>query len=189
LEKDTIKLGDLLFVGGTLWTDFNGEDGNTMINAARRMNDYNGVENSHRMSQYNSYVPNPAGGEPIKQVKQRPSVFTPQDALDDHKAMLKFISDTCAADRQQQVVVVGHHTPSSMSSHPRYRSQYHMNGCYHSNLDDFILDNHNIVLWTHGHTHDSYDYMIGSTRVVCNPRGYSGYESSADVFQLKYVDV
>jgi hypothetical protein len=28
------------------------------------------------------------------------------------------------------------------------------------------------ALWVHGHTHDSYDYWVGSTRVVCNPRGY-----------------
>ena len=24
-----------------------------------------------------------------------------------------------------------------------------------------------------GHTHDSFDYPLGATRVVCNPRGYS----------------
>jgi hypothetical protein len=23
-----------------------------------------------------------------------------------------------------------------------------------------------------GHTHDSFDYMLGKSRVVCNPRGY-----------------
>ena len=31
-------------------------------------------------------------------------------------------------------------------------------------------------LWVHGHTHDSADYTIGATRVLCNPRGYSGVE-------------
>ncbi len=28
------------------------------------------------------------------------------------------------------------------------------------------------VLWIHGHTHDSFDYVHNGTRVVCNPRGY-----------------
>lgn len=27
-------------------------------------------------------------------------------------------------------------------------------------------------LWIHGHTHDSFDYLLNGTRVVCNPRGY-----------------
>lgn len=27
-------------------------------------------------------------------------------------------------------------------------------------------------LWLHGHTHDGFDYRVGATRVVCNPRGY-----------------
>jgi predicted phosphodiesterase len=28
-------------------------------------------------------------------------------------------------------------------------------------------------LWIHGHTHDSFDYRLDGTRVVCNPRGYA----------------
>jgi hypothetical protein len=47
-----------------------------------------------------------------------------------------------------------------------------MNGAYHSDLTDIMLDNPHIKLWTHGHTHNAFDYMIGETRVVCNPRGY-----------------
>jgi len=46
-----------------------------------------------------------------------------------------------------------------------------------------------IKLWVHGHTHDPYDYVIGETRVVCNPRGYIGYEAQAVDYELMYVDV
>ncbi len=28
-------------------------------------------------------------------------------------------------------------------------------------------------LWIHGHTHDSFDYLVNGTRIVCNPRGYA----------------
>ena len=54
-----------------------------------------------------------------------------------------------------------------------------MNGGYASDLSDFILDHPQIKLWTHGHMHQCFDYMIGSTRVVCNPRGYEGYETDS----------
>ena len=57
-----------------------------------------------------------------------------------------------------------------------------MNGGYSSNLEEFILDRPQIKVWTHGHTHDTFDYMIGSTRVMCNPRGYNGYEERAKEF-------
>ena len=34
-------------------------------------------------------------------------------------------------------------------------------------------DGNRVQLWIHGHTHDSFDYFINGTRVVCNPRGYA----------------
>ena len=64
-----------------------------------------------------------------------------------------------------------------------------MNGGYHSSLEEFIMDRPNIKLWTHGHTHEEFDYMVGDTRVVCNPRGYIGYEPIADNWKLKVVEV
>ena len=30
-----------------------------------------------------------------------------------------------------------------------------------------------VQLWVHGHTHDTFDYAIRGTRVICNPRGYA----------------
>jgi len=44
-------------------------------------------------------------------------------------------------------------------------------------MDDFILE-HQPRLWIHGHTHESFDYKIGKTRVVCNPRGYASTEKN-----------
>ena len=39
------------------------------------------------------------------------------------------------------------------------------------------------------HTHEDFDYLIGSTRIICNPRGYINYEDRADHFELKVVEV
>lgn len=36
-----------------------------------------------------------------------------------------------------------------------------------------IVENAGAALWVHGHTHSSFDYMAGETRVVCNPFGYA----------------
>ena len=64
-----------------------------------------------------------------------------------------------------------------------------MNGGYSSELDDFILDHPQIKLWTHGHTHEDFDYQIGSCRILCNPRGYVNYEERADTWRLVTVEV
>jgi hypothetical protein len=84
---------------------------------------------------------------------------------------------------------VGHHAPSKLSTHPRYADDYVINGGYSSDLSEFILDHPKIKLWTHGHTHYAFDYVIGETRVVANPRGYIGYEAQADHFQPKLIEV
>jgi hypothetical protein len=89
----------------------------------------------------------------------------------------------------KQMVVVGHHTPSHFSCHPKYADDQLMNGGYHSDLTEFMLDRPGIKLWTHGHTHELFDYTIGDTRVVCNPRGYIGYETIADNFNLKVIEL
>ena len=87
------------------------------------------------------------------------------------------------------VVVVTHHGPSSLSNHPRYPANDSVNWAYYSNLEEDILDFNNVPLWFHGHTHNPHDYHIGNTRVVCNPRGYIGYESLANKFMLKTVEI
>jgi hypothetical protein len=103
--------------------------------------------------------------------------------------MVEFIKTTVEANPAGHYVVVGHHAPSRLSTHPKYQDQAIMNGGYSSELDGFILDHPQLKLWTHGHTHEDFDYCIGSTRILCNPRGYINYEERADTWQLVTVEV
>jgi len=34
-------------------------------------------------------------------------------------------------------------------------------------------------LWVHGHTHVSFDYRAGTTRVLCNARGYPAEQGTS----------
>lgn len=176
LEKECKEIDGWTFIGGTLWTDFNGADLQTMRHASWGMNDYHGIKNTE-------------AGHASGVWK-----LIPQHTLRDHYAMRDYIRVTLDNRRHQgrrdrRVVVVGHHAPSRASTHPRYQHDILMNGCYSTPMDEFILAHPEIVLWTHGHTHEDFDYMIGSTRVVCNPRGYIGHEERADQWQAKYIDL
>jgi hypothetical protein len=188
LDREIFELNDTVFVGGTLWTDMNKEDPLTLHAIRTMMNDFRCVDNSNRVVNYKTYddVENP--DKPT--FRTRPAIFCPEDAVEDHKKMLGYIKHIYTEmPPWKQMVVVGHHTPSHQSCHPRYAKDDLMNGGYHSDLSEFILDRPGIKLWTHGHTHELFDYMIGSARVVCNPRGYIGYEQLADDFKLKVVEL
>jgi len=165
LDKEMVQLGGVSFIGGTLWTDMNKEDPTTLYHMKGMMNDFRCVMN---------------GGN---------RRFLPEDAVVDHREMLEYIRLIIEGKFDQKFVVVGHHSPSKLSTHPRYADEQIMNGGYSSDLSEFILDHPQIKLWTHGHTHHKFDYMIGSTRIVCNPRGYIHYEPEADNFELQFIEV
>ena len=168
LDKEGTRIDDVIFFGGTLWTDMNKHDPITFTHIKYYMNDFRVVTNKKV-------------GEGCR--------FTPRDAADDHNHFLNKLKTCLDYNTDQKFVVVGHHAPSKLSTHPKYQGDHITNGGYSSDLSEFILDNKQIKLWTHGHTHHEFDYMIGDCRIVCNPRGYDGYEDQSDNFKLKFVEV
>jgi Icc-related predicted phosphoesterase len=180
LDRDVKTIGDVTFIGGTLWTDMNKEDSLTLYHIKQSMNDFRIVTDSRNPVHYR---------DQDGKFQTRTSRFSPESAVEEHKLMLQYISTVVEGKHDQKFVVVGHHAPSKQSTKPRYQNDTLMNGGYSSDLSEFILDRPQIKLWTHGHTHDSFDYMIGTTRIVCNPRGYINYEASAYDFEFKLLEV
>lgn len=190
LDNEVQVIDDVTFIGGTLWTDMNQRDPLTLYHMTSMMNDFRSVKNSRRTVSYKTYEQiNGVDNRERPVFRERVATFSPEDAADEHDRFCGYIQQIVQGRFDQKFVVVGHHAPSRLSTHPRYAHDTIMNGGYSSSLDEFILDHPQIRLWTHGHTHEDFDYMIGSTRIVCNPRGYINYESRADTWQLKYVDI
>lgn len=67
-------------------------------------------------------------------------------------------------------VVVTHHLPSAASITPKWAGDP-LNRFFFSDLHG-LLEARQPAAWIHGHTHDSCDYAVGRTQVVCNPYGY-----------------
>lgn len=167
LERDVKVIDDVTFIGATLWTDCNKGDPLTLHALTDMMNDFRIIRNDEH-----GYT------------KLRPA-----HAMYRHQQTISYLKAVLPDMKDRKIVFVGHHAPSKQSTHPKYQNDQLMNGGYSSDLCEFILDHPEIKLWTHGHTHDPFDYMIGSTRIVCNPRGYAGWDDMADKFQLKYLDI
>jgi len=150
LEQNTKIIDDVVFVGGTLWTNMNRRDPLTMHAIEGMMNDFRIIRNDAR-----NYA-----------------TMSALDVAIRHDKTLAYIEHIVHVHKNKKCVVVGHHSPSFQSMHPSYAHETLMNGGYHSDLSEFIMDHPQIKLWTHGHTHHPFDYVIGETRIVCNPRGY-----------------
>lgn len=153
LERDIQFINGVLFVGGTLWTDMNRGDPLTQHAISDMMNDFRVIRNDEH-----GYT------------KLRPA-----HVMDRYRKTVEYIKQMVDANGDRKCVVVGHHAPSFQSIGEQYKHDTLMNGGYASDLSEFILDRPQIKLWTHGHMHQTFDYMIGETRVVCNPRGYESH--------------
>lgn len=206
LDKETWTHQGHTFIGGTLWTDMDQEDPLAMSYAQQSMNDFREVLNSNRMvtRRVPIYTKNPLwtpdgqnGGQYSKKEdgslilegykdKLEPARWTPEDSVAEHRKMIAYIDH--ATRDPGNYIVVGHHCPSELSVADMYQGNL-LNAAFRSRLDEFIEQRPQIRLWLHGHTHYNFDYQIGSTRVVCNPRGYVGHEPMADLFKLQYIEV
>jgi predicted phosphodiesterase len=153
LECDAWVFGGVRFLGATLWSDFRivADDGmraSAMAGAPKLVRDF----------------------QRISVDAQRSRLFTPQDsqALFDRSA--GWLEAQLQLPFSGPTVVITHHAPSTRSIHPRFEGSL-LNGCFVSDLER-LMGAERVQLWIHGHTHDSFDYTVRGTRVLCNPRGY-----------------
>ena len=154
LDPGTVEIDGVHFVGSTLWTDMDNHNQIVMWDAGTTMNDYKRIRTGPKH-------------EPWKR-KLRP-VDTTAIHIQERNYMFETITPLVEAGKT--VVAVSHHLPSYQCVSPTY-SRDRLNGAYASELFEQVADS-KPVLWVHGHTHESNDFMLtDDTRIICNPRGY-----------------
>jgi hypothetical protein len=97
--------------------------------------------------------------------------FTPQDVAARFERDAAWLADRLATPHPGPTVVVTHHAPARPSLHPRFAGSL-LSACFVSDLER-LMGAERVRCWIHGHTHDSFDYRLHGTRVLCNPRGYA----------------
>ena len=154
LDREAVVIDGVRFLGATLWTDFllfgEGEQRAAAVReAVLRLRDFTSISGS-------------AAPE---------TPFTPDDAAALFRAHAAWLEDRLAEPHEGPTVVITHHAPARQSIHPRFADSL-LNACFVSAAER-LLDGSRARLWIHGHTHDSFDYCVNGTRVICNPRGYA----------------
>lgn len=153
LDDRAIVFDGVRILGSTLWTDFllfgAGEQRATAIEAATRfMRDF----------------------QRIRVRDDEDTLFTPDACAALFRQHADWLQGALAQPHDGPTVVITHHAPSPRSVHPRFTGSP-VNACFVSQAEH-LLGGDRVQLWVHGHTHDSFDYEVAGTRVLCNPRGY-----------------
>lgn len=169
LQNRAIALGDAIFAGCTMWTDFDlfGDRRRAMAVAGERMNDYRKI----RTAKY----------------AER---FLPHHARARHLESRAFLEAEMRRPRgDKKLVVVTHHAPvaelgfllAPPEAGERVSDETMLSAAYRSDLTALMrpspgADGEAALrpadLWIHGHRHESFDAVVGSTRVVSNAKGY-----------------
>jgi predicted phosphodiesterase len=157
LENDSICIDGMLFLGTTLWTDFElfgaHQRDAAMAAAFRTMVDYRAIATD--------VSPHDQAGGSTRHLQ-------PQDTLERHRISRAWLDQALQQADPGRTVVITHHYPSFRSTAPMYQKDL-SSAAFGSDLEHWMG---RAALWVHGHTHSSFDHVLNGTRVVCNPRGY-----------------
>ena len=175
LENDAITIDGVRFIGCTLWTDLDlwGED--ERDRCARYVGNF--ISDFHVI-----------GYGPEKRNLLRKKL-KPGEMRAIHLSSREWLESEFGKGFDGKTVVVTHHLPSIKSVAEQYlksETESLLSAAFASRMDDEI-ERWEPDLWLHGHTHDSCDYRIGKTRVVCNPRGYPHGDGRNPRFEKELV--
>lgn len=145
-------INDIVFIGCCLYTDYkyNGTVNDNMKFALNGLNDFKWGQIEEN-------------GKFVK--------LEPRHYLTMFNESFKFIKKTLNKFKDKKCVLITHHGISPLQLDPKYFTSK-LNASFISNLEDFILKHDNLALVISGHVHNSSDFKIGNTRVICNPYGY-----------------
>jgi hypothetical protein len=160
LENDKLVIDDVVFLGCTLWTDFKlfGDPRIAGCQASLEMTDYKRIRVSPEFRR-----------------------LRPTDTASIHWRSRNWLKEELAHSKNKKVVVT-HHAPSMRSVAQCHREDI-VSAAFASHMDNVVRES-GARVWIHGHGHATFDYVIGNTRVVCNPRGYPDEPNSAFIPDL-----
>lgn len=156
LQNQTVKIDNVNFIGGTLFTDFNKNSEFVKRLGPKMLNDFHYIKNGDRK-------------------------ISADDLLSEHKRTKKYISDQLRLLKGEKNVVITHHLPSYEAIAEEYRikpedelyaraaDKKAMNHFFYSNLESVMKK---ADYWFFGHTHSSSNFKVGKCQAICNPRGY-----------------
>lgn len=166
LDNSSVVIDGIKFIGSTLWVNFFNENPHCMLNAHIEIKDFSKIINATN----DDYV-------------------SANDILEEYKKSFEFIEKELYQEDGLKKVLITHYGVSHQSIPEKYKvhEQDIKNNHYFANNLDYFIGYSGAALVVHGHLHNSADYFIGDTRIVCNPFGYP--ESNNPDFEMKIIEL
>lgn len=176
LDDTSAVIDGVRFVGGTLWTDFAIGIPSDAEQRQERIRTAMGAAKRGLSDFVNIYL------QEYQRDNIIPRLLLPKDTAALHETTKKFIVKSLSDGFDGKTVVVTHHAPHPNSIHEKFKGD-DTNGAFVSDLSD-VIDTYKPAAWIHGHVHQEFDYWLGASRIVCNPRGYRLENESFDFFKV-----
>lgn len=157
LNEDYRQIDDVLFIGGTLWTNL--------------WNPINADIVKHFMADFRHC---PSLTTDFTNQKHEFMVGFIEECLKSENF------------KDHKKVVITHHGPSFRAVAKQYQYSS-ANCGYFSALDHILESEKSPDVWIHGHSHVAMDEKIGNTRVIRNPFGYQGYGEKETGFNKEFM--
>lgn len=153
LDNESIVINGVKFIGTTLWSNFESA-GMHMKKEEMNWAKFHVVDFSSIFDKNDKgkYVP-----------------INPEKMIELNKKAYQFLEFELKKNEfNGPKIVVSHFAPHKNSIHSSYENK--MSSYWVNHLEELLGFSD---YWFHGHTHNSFDYTVEGTRVVCNPRGFS----------------
>ena len=149
LDNSSVKIGDIVFLGCTLWTDMRLFNNPTIA----------GFQVERCMADFEAIRIHP----PYRKLRWTDYAKFNLDSV-------KWLKQQFKQHKNEKIVVVTHHAPSIKSVHEKYINDV-VSAAFASNIDELVAESE-AIYWIHGHMHNVFSYNIEKTLVICNPKGY-----------------
>lgn len=162
IDRPSVVVGGVRFIGQTLWTDYAiaGDVDSARAWGRLEMPDFKGIDLGLRRAQT-------------------------RDLLERHRQQRSILERELGKPFAGKTVVVTHHAPHAKSLASPILTP--SDGSFASDLGQ-VIETYRPALWVHGHVHSTVDYMVGSTRVVCNARGYARVAKDGQVTENRHFN-
>ena len=156
LNNEGTVIDDVHFFGGTMWTDFDGGDIESIRQAELQMNDFKLIRNEY--------------GAPL----------SAQDMILLHEDYLEKLKAWFEHSKNSKRVIITHHAPAN-NPNTQYADSELKPAFVASDILPLIQE-YQPDLWVYGHTHECDDHVLGKTRILSNqlgyPNGLGGFETA-----------
>ncbi len=166
VEDENIRV-----IGATLWTDFAlmGLTELTGRYAEKHMDDYWLINETKELYEAEKSEVSMKDWDRKRLVGQYVYKYlTSKTTMSMHHKSKDFLRSKLKQTFDGKTVVLTHHAPHIKSVAPRFLDNQ-LTPAFASDLTELLFMGAD--LWVHGHMHESFDYCVGNTRVVCNPHG------------------